>query len=322
MAQSSVQHYVPQCLLRAFSDADGNVHAFDKATRATFASNPRNVAGERGFYDLPMGEKVDATVEKHLSRLEGEAEGVLARVRARREIGFLDRREHETLAHFAAVQFVRTRHHREMMKDMAAQLRAILADRFPGAKLPAGLEMSDDDAKAMNIMTLADTWDSFTPHFLSKALVLIEAAQDACFALSDNPVVRFNTSEPRPPIGSNLGLSVRGVEIYLPISSGLMLGFYCKSIAERVLKGYYTAHAARDLVDQAGIDLCELGYLADGFRYGYPIPSDAEHMAFFNSLQVINAERWVFTTNGDFSLVTEMLQSKPHLARGARMKVN
>ena len=38
-----------------------------------------------------------------------------------------------------------------------------------------------------------------------------------------------NLVEPKGPFRGNLGLAVPGIEIYLPISSTMMLGFFCCS---------------------------------------------------------------------------------------------
>lgn len=48
----------------------------------------------------------------------------------------------------------------------------------------------------------------------------------------DNPVVMKNSND----FGAygNLGLAVRGIKIYLPLSSTLMLTMYCPSIREQM----------------------------------------------------------------------------------------
>jgi hypothetical protein len=42
---------------------------------------------------------------------------------------------------------------------------------------------------------------------------------------------------------------------------------------------------------------------------------DAENMKYHNSLQVISAERFVYSSHDDFDMVREMLASHPHLKR-------
>lgn len=65
-----VQHYVPRFPLRNFCAGEKpKIWAFDKNTGKSFETNVRNVAGERDFYDLSVG---DATLslEEGLSKLE------------------------------------------------------------------------------------------------------------------------------------------------------------------------------------------------------------------------------------------------------------
>ena len=48
------EHYVPQGYLKEFANTDGKIWVFDKATQKTFPSDPKNIATERGFYDIPQ----------------------------------------------------------------------------------------------------------------------------------------------------------------------------------------------------------------------------------------------------------------------------
>lgn len=48
---------------------------------------------------------------------------------------------------------------------------------------------------------------------------------------------------------------------------------------------------------------------------------DAENVKYHNSLQVISAERFVFSLHDDFAMVREMLASHPHLKAGPRVQI-
>nr|QWP89203.1 hypothetical protein IHCLGBEB_00006 [Escherichia coli] len=52
--------------------------------------------------------------------------------------------------------------------------------------------------------------------------------------IGDNPVVLKNSNDFGPY--GNLGLAVRGIQIYLPLSSTLMLAMYCPSIREQMVR--------------------------------------------------------------------------------------
>jgi hypothetical protein len=57
------------------------------------------------------------------------------------------------------------------------------------------------------------------------------------------------------------------------------------------------------------------------FDSGTPIPVEPINVMHHNSLQVINVERYVFSHNGRFELVHEMLKANPTLRFGPRMKL-
>lgn len=66
------QHYVPQLLLREFAFAkkkEWYVHVFDKRSKKHFRANIRNVAAERGFYEISR-ENRTINFERELSVLE------------------------------------------------------------------------------------------------------------------------------------------------------------------------------------------------------------------------------------------------------------
>ena len=73
MSNKSLHHYVPQFYLKRFVDDDGHVWVYDKDTDRVFASAPKNVAAEHGFYTLPDMFPEPSLLEGQFSELEGEA---------------------------------------------------------------------------------------------------------------------------------------------------------------------------------------------------------------------------------------------------------
>jgi hypothetical protein len=119
----------------------------------------------------------------------------------------------------------------------------------------------------------------------------------------------------------NLGLAVRGIEVYLPLSANFTLGFLCSSIAEKVLDGHSKATTLRQYTDVEIPAAERIGYLADAIRYGHAVPSLPQNVDFGNSLQVASAERFVFSATPDFQIAEAMLEDNPDLARGPRFGV-
>src|SRR4051812_9293680 len=109
---AAVQHYVPQFLLRNFCGSKFKLWAYDKSTGKSFETNIRNVAGEREFYELDLGEAT-LSLEAGLSTLEGAAGAVIERIISARSLGVLAEEDRAVLATFVAVQMLRGPNQRE-----------------------------------------------------------------------------------------------------------------------------------------------------------------------------------------------------------------
>lgn len=59
--------------------------------------------------------------------------------------------------------------------------------------------------------------------------------------------------------------------------------------------------------------------ILEALQTGEPLRSNPENVEFFNSLQISTAERFVFSSTEDFSIVKEMIQTNPELRHGRRM---
>ena len=121
---------------------------------------------------------------------------------------------------------------------------------------------------------------------------------------------------------SNLGLAVLGIEIYLPITSTLSLVFYCRSHEEVIRNGVEIcrANVARDQ-DRTIPHFGELLKWTRAFRNGTPLDLAPENVLNQNSLQVRQAERYVYSSIADFSLVKSMIANQPAHQRGPRPHV-
>lgn len=320
MAQ--LQHYVPQSALRRFCDENGRLWVLDKKHRRTFRTNPRNVAAEAGFYDFETAGG-SASLEGPLARLEGITAPLIDRIIERQEIGFLSPEEHHTIAAFAAVQLVRIPGHRErfrhLSKGLVEKLRSIIPTGADPASLP-DLE-DEEEAKRSSMRLIVESIGELTPHFLNKAWMLMESPRDRPMWISDSPVTLHNSKPPPAPFMGNLGLAVRGIEIYLPISTRFCIGFICPSIAGSMMETHEMAQLLRHEANTSVPNADLIGYLADGLRYGHPVPTRPENMDLFNSLQVSGSERWVFGPSDDFGLAEAMLKKHPSVATGPRFKI-
>lgn len=61
--------------------------------------------------------------------------------------------------------------------------------------------------------------------------------------------------------------------------------------------------------------------IMEGFVKGVPLKVRPENVEHFNSLQIVNAERFVFSCDDNFAMMEDMLRTDPCLKRGPRVVV-
>ena len=120
----------------------------------------------------------------------------------------------------------------------------------------------------------------------------------------------FNLTE--HPFLSTLGLGVPGIQVYLPLSHDLCLGFLSLDIEATVRESYEIANRLGHPVP-AHVSSFINALNGDGV-----LPLDGADVVHQNSLQVWNAERFVFCSNPEFTLIRDMLRRLPELRTGPR----
>jgi hypothetical protein len=317
------QHYVPRVLLRGFtSGRSEQVYVFDKSDSRVFRTSIRNVAGQRGFYDVdtPLGK---ASLEATLSRLESNVAPLLDRIRSERAIAWLSLEQRAHLALFAMVQNQRTANFRAVLAQMSSEL----AEQFRGmgldpSKIQGFKELKREDLKRFTVQSVMDA-HQFVPYLMTKAWILLGAAPNRTFYIADNPIAMQNQKD----FGfyGNIGLAVPGIEIYLPISSELTLGWLSESFAEECSDGLDDTDRLREAMPSK---LEEIDSIAANLRLfqasltsGTLQPRTDENVTNLNALQVRYAERYVYSREDDFDLARQVLADDPGLRIGPRGKV-
>jgi Protein of unknown function (DUF4238) len=311
------QHYVPQLLLRGFATPNRKqIYVFDKQTEKVFRSSVRNLACERGFYYLDDDGDPER-LDRWLQRLEEKTAPVIRSIRNQRAVNQLDGKERQWIAAFIAVQHVRTRHHREFWGDLNRQMADVL--REMGAdpnKVKNFREMTEAEVRHTSIEGMPGLAFTVLPHLMDKAWILLSAAPGNAFWVGDHPVVLANNLNSGDGIRGTLGFAVQGIEVYLPISSGLTLGCLCRTIPT-----LFAAAMALPLPFPCTLTKERAKEFLAGFAGGATVPLDSENVKYHNSLQVISAERFIFSLYNDFEMAREMLASDPDLKKGRRTEI-
>jgi hypothetical protein len=308
------QHYVPQMLLRGFvTDPDREqVWVFDKRTGKTFQTAIKNIAAEKGYYDIGTSAVLDAA----MNSTDDIAAGIINKIRDRSSLCGLGQSEIGMLKTIVGVQMLRTRGYQESRCHIAQSL-ADKIHQMTGTHHPELSEYLDADRlRSEYLRGIPESTRQFLPHLITKDLLLFKARPDAPFCISDNPVALNNTMNPGDGIRGTLGLAVPGIEIYLPISSELTIGLMCPSIGEQY-------EVVRDMLWRFGGFIKESAYKYLQARdIGKPLILDRENVRFKNSLQAWSAERFVISSVNDFTDVAEMIAANDVSRYGPRATTN
>lgn len=311
---AKVQHYVPQFLLKNFGiGKKDKLHVFDKQTGKSFATNARNVAAESRFYDFQlMGQ--DFTIETELSKMEGEAKPLIKSILDADSLADLSVDSRAKLSVFMAVQLARSKWYREQFRELPRLLEETMRGKSGEEIDLSGIAeyIRVPDANELAIHTahsVVSAAQDFAPHFADKVWVSGATDSKNPFQLGDNPIGLQNMIDMGPY--GNMGLAVRGIEIYFPLSPRRVLAMWCPSHVPM-----FRAAAMRDG------PMSGANEILTAMESGDPLAYKPEHVLNLNSIQVRHAERFVFSSTDDFSLVIRMIADNERYRKGPRSTVN
>lgn len=321
MASPQLQHYVPRFILRRFrTAAQDAVHVYDKHAGRGFVASTGKVGAEKGLYDFEFdGEGL--TLESGLAEIEGRAAQQLDQILKDGHLHPANALERSELAQFFAVQLVRTPAHREMWREFEARMEAHL--RREGMRedffaIDPRLGSRENADHALIVETVMNAPEHFAPALIAKDWLLMRTDSACSYTIGDHPLVMHNVRD--HGLRGNLGLNVRGIEIYFPLSPRLMLGMMCESHRRDFESGlrHMSRENRRDPRLQKGLSIAR--DFIHAVRSGQPASMDPQNVEFLNSLQVARAERFLFSCEGNFSLAERMIAANPHLRRGRRIE--
>lgn len=316
---------MPQFLLKNFSDKKKRIWVFDKWEDRVFRTNIRNVAAERKFYDFEDGSNCGGSLEEGLSKIESECRKALKNVLRDGSIAHLEPADRGAIAVFASLQFLRTKAWREDLGELIEQLHSWVKGGFwrVEGSFEAGQGGASGGLSAKSLhLELIGKVDKYFQHFLSKDWLLIEAPRSSPIWVSDNPVTLQNQIVKSEGVWGNLGLGIRGIEIYLPISHRFSLAFFSSVHKQNIVE----MRSKLDSLKGMGVDVGEdreerVANLEASFFHGRPLKFQNENVKNLNSLQVISSKRFLFSENDQFELAYDMIRSNAALRRPSAFKV-
>jgi hypothetical protein len=298
---------------------------FDKHEDRRFRTSPENILQQRDFNTYDDGKAV-LCLEDGMQSVEDKAAPVIRKIIAERAVYGLTDEERAALCVFAALQKIRGTSIRSDMLDFTKQISDRLkANGDDPSQIPQ-LQGGDDpeQVKLSALMLVRNNLAEFARSYANKVLALNAAPAGETFLLGDCPVVLANQNDYGPY--GNIGLEVKGIEIYLPIAPDLALAFLCPSILEELRNSI--VQIEQSLQRTSAVALLAIGPEADELRRqretlkrsvarlredvaamdaGTPAQYDHGNMDYLNSLQVAHAERYVLSATGDFDLAQRMI---------------
>ena len=194
-----------------------------------------------------------------------------------------------------------------------------------GATEEQARDLTEDEADEHTFIGLKSFQhvEHVIPQFREKAWILFEACSGSSFYISNNPVVLHNDNDYGPY--GNLGTSVKGIEIYFPLSSALCLALYCPTLADQIME---TSQKIKDL-DKISPAMTDRIYsnseairdFSHGLENGIAITVNSENVKMMNSLQVTFSIRYVYDEKGDFSVVKDMIEHSDEYRGANRAKI-
>lgn len=333
------QHYVPKLLLRGFLSGDPEraakkqVHVLDLEAEKSFPTSIDNIMGERRFNDFWISDDVLATIEPWTSHIESHLAPTIERIRAEKT---LERTPEEiaNLAFLMAFQFVRTKDMRLVPERIDAQLRRhVKRMGFDPAKVDGLMNLDEEGLKKEHIRHQVQNLEKYVEIMAEKEFFLMTPPNGRSFYIGDHPVVLHN-DEPRTVRTGHLGIGAAYIQIYLPLSSDVLLCAYDKAVLGQMMKasdearnkevagyalskliaGEISAAKMKQAIDAAR-DLDPVAAMIKAIRAGQPIAVGPQQVECYNSLQAFFAHRFVIDPDDSFAVAREMIGERKSVAQ-------
>lgn len=239
MSETKSQHYVPRFLLKHFC-ADGKTIAVtDITNNKSYKTNITNVAQENRFYDLKTMNG-DISLEKQFAGLEDKTAPIIDTIVKTESIGWLQDNDKRVVEDFILCQFYRTRKYVNHVKNILQTNNLHLFDLHgPDGNIKKSfycddVNIDDNFARVMSYNSLYDIEHDnvIRDAIASMEWVLFKATGKQIFITSDNPTVLNNHLAFMEDNGKTSGFDLPHSQIFLPISSKLILVLTAKVMAE------------------------------------------------------------------------------------------
>ena len=224
MPEKKRQHYVPRFILRNFSiSKQGKQINLYNIPDNKFVENAslKEQAALNYFYGK------NGKIEYAFGTIETEAAKVIQNIYSQK-LPTYNSSDHSTLLFFTLTLGARTLYKADEQADLLKNLMKKIASLDPKLKDHLDeFEIKVENPLGYSLKAVATS----LPLAVDLRYKLIVNKTKIPFIISDNPVVYYNNFlEGRKKIGSNIGIAVKGLQIFMPISPMHQIIFYDQNV--------------------------------------------------------------------------------------------
>lgn len=298
------QHFVPKGYLKNFTQNGGRIYAYDKLENRSFSTNINDIAQGNCFYDLTSehldGKNYDSKIiEKELAEFDYiHANNLTSILKTIKEKKRLLPEQLENLSDFVILQYLRTNDFRKNSIDLFEKITkkfvTLIHNKNTGNDIENKIEikMKDSDHVPYHARFMFDKnlIENLKDILLSHYYIIVQ--NDTCTDLytSDSPII-LKSHNKEPMSNSTRGFLSPGIEIFLPIASNIVISYYEKNYFEKLIT-----------------------------HNGNIIEGKSTHIEYYNSLQVLEAQRYIYCQSNNFEFAKKVLQEFPDAANPSRKK--
>lgn len=225
MTDKKNQHYIPKFYLRKFSieNNDRQIGVFNIDNKIFIQKGKLKTQGSKNFF---YGQ--DGVIEDHLSEIEGHLATTLKNLIADNKVPKKLSNEHINLLLFIVLTDLRNPVMIGLMRESLQQVRNHIKELDPNANLDKFVpNLTHEDAIKLSLGNIPEVLNEIT----DLEFKILTNSTNKPFITSDFPIVKYNQYlELKKWIGSKSGYSLDGLQIFIPITSELILVFYDSSI--------------------------------------------------------------------------------------------
>lgn len=293
-------HIVPQFLLKLFLEKDATtIFLYDKLQDKTEQRNPKNTMVFSNFNTIGESTKL----EEFYGQIESDSAPVIRKLIKQKSFRNIKHAEKKRLFYFVLMQHIRTFIVRQAIEDMSRScvFQAIQIMESEG-KLsdPKKIKIADwireglveieidKDHIRQEVANLRIYFSKQLPYLMENKKFLLFHSESPSFYISDSGVVLSGGS-----YNGGAGINSPGIEIYLPLSSRIMLAIVDQSLHPHLDENNFLSIPKKIL---------------------------EKH----NELQTLWAERYIVCAQDNFELAKEALAEYPDSKIGTmrKLKIN